>query len=388
MPNAMRAAGAVLPIAILVLAVYAFQSGFLLQVPGSPVPVERVDIERIVLRPGEITAYMVNSGAEDVKVAQLLVDDIIWGGTISPSDVIPRLGKATLSISYPWVEGEPLLLTIVTSNSFKFEHELEVALPTPEFGTDLFVLFALMGSYIGLLPVFLGVLWYPVLRSLKPTLYAFLLSFTVGLLILLGADSIFEAFEISAGAPAIFNATPLVIIGLLATFMSLMVASESSLSTKGVASRGLSLAYLIALGIGLHNLGEGLAVGAAYAVGAVALGAFLIIGFTIHNFTEGIAIVAPLSSSRTAIRHLVAVAFIAGAPTIAGALIGGFSFSSFWASLFLAVGAGAIFQVVFVILRYMAESRGFASLLGDLKVVSGITLGMLVIYLTGFLVAA
>src|SRR5206468_6340027 len=141
--------------------------------------------------------------------------------------------------------------------------------------------------------------------------------------------------------------------GLLASFMSLVAVGESSGSSKsGAARRGLALAYLISLGIGLHNLGEGLAVGAAYALGEVALGAFLIIGFMIHNTTEGIAIVAPISSSgsRTSMKHLAAIGIIAGVPTIPGALIGGFSFSSFWAALFLAVGAGAIFQVVFEIL--------------------------------------
>ncbi len=55
---------------------------------------------------------------------------------------------------------------------------------------------------------------------------------------------------------------------------------------------------MIAIGIGLHNLGEGLAIGSAYAVGALALGAFLIIGFAIQNTTEGLAIVAPLSKER------------------------------------------------------------------------------------------
>ena len=247
----------------------------------------------------------------------------------------------------------------------------------------------LIGVYIGLLPVFLGLGWYPILKSLSARWYDFFLSFTVGLLVLLGVDSVKEALKTSAEAPAVFNGTLLVVIGLFASFISLMTIGGSAISSKGgVARRGLALAYLISVGIGLHNLGEGLAVGAAYAVGEIALGAFLIIGFMTHNTTEGIAIVSPLSSEKTSLKHIVALGLIAGAPTIPGALLGGFSFSNLWASLFLAVGAGAIFQVVFEVLRYMADPRGLLSMLGDLRVFLGLTLGMLAMYLTSLLVTA
>ena len=381
--------GATLPIVVLVLLIYSFESGVLLQVPVSSIPVERVDIERISFRPGEITANLVNSGATDVEIAQLQVNDAIWGGTISPSSVIPRLGKATLSVLYPWIELEPVKLSLITSNGIKFEREIAVAIPTPEFSLQLLYVFVLIGVYIGLLPVFLGLGWYPILKSLSARWYDFFLSFTVGLLVLLGVDSVKEALKTSAEAPAVFNGTLLVVIGLFASFISLMTIGGSAISSKGgVARRGLALAYLISVGIGLHNLGEGLAVGAAYAVGEIALGAFLIIGFMTHNTTEGIAIVSPLSSEKTSLKHIVALGLIAGAPTIPGALLGGFSFSNLWASLFLAVGAGAIFQVVFEVLRYMADPRGLLSMLGDLRVFLGLTLGMLAMYLTSLLVAA
>ena len=374
---------------MLALLIYSFESGVLLQVPVSSIPVERVDIERISLRPGEIIANLVNSGATDVEIAQLQVNDAIWGGTMSPSNVIPRLGKATLSVQYPWIELEPVKISVITSNGIKFEGEIAVAILTPEFSLQLLYVFVLIGIYIGLLPVFLGLGWYPILKSLSARWYDFFLSFTVGLLVLLGVDSIKEALMMSAEAPAGFNVTLLVVFGLLTSFISLMTIGGSAISSKsGVARRGLALAYLISLGIGLHNLGEGLAVGAAYAVGEIALGAFLIIGFMIHNTTEGIAIVSPLSSEKTSLKHILAVGLIAGAPTIPGALLGGFSFSNLWASLFLAIGAGAIFQVVFEVLRYMADSRGVLSIFGDPRVFLGLTLGMLAMYSTSLLVTA
>ena len=63
-------------------------------------------------------------------------------------------------------------------------------------------------------------------------------------------------------------------------------------------SPGLVLALLVAVGIGLHNFGEGLAIGAAFALGEAALGTLLVIGFTLHNTTEGLAIVAPMAKER------------------------------------------------------------------------------------------
>ena len=69
---------------------------------------------------------------------------------------------------------------------------------------------------------------------------------------------------------------------------------------------------MIAIGIGLHNLGEGLAIGSAYAIGELALGAFLVVGFAIHNTTEGFAIVAPLTRERPSLGRLLLLGVIAG----------------------------------------------------------------------------
>jgi zinc transporter ZupT len=354
---------------------------------NSPLPVERIDIERIVLRSHEIVVYTVNSSPTDVEIAQVLVNDAIWGGIIEPSNAIPRLGKATLTIPYQWVEGEPLIITIITSNGFKFEREIEAAFLTPEISLALVNTFILLGAFVGLIPVFLGISWLPFLRSLNQSWYDFLLSFTVGLLIFLGIDSIEGGLEASSRVPIGFNGVSLIIVGLSASLLILLGFSRSSMISKGnQAPHGITLAYMISLGIGLHNLGEGLAIGSAYAIGEIALGVFLVLGFTIHNLTEGIAIVAPLSK-RISIKHLGSLGLLAGGPTILGTIIGGFSFSDFWAAFFLAVGAGAIFQVVYEIFRYMSQSRNLSSTLGQLRNSSGIVAGIVFMYLTGLLVA-
>jgi zinc transporter ZupT len=150
-------------------------------------------------------------------------------------------------------------------------------------------------------------------------------------------------------------------------------------------TRRLALAYMIAAGIGLHNLGEGLAIGAAYALGNVALGAFLIVGFTIHNTTEGFGVVAPVAREGVAWRHLLLMGLLAGAPTILGTWIGGFTYSAVWSVLFLALGAGAIFQVVWELLKLMARDarEGASSVMN----VVGLLLGLAIMYATGLLVA-
>ena len=138
----------------------------------------------------------------------------------------------------------------------------------------------------------------------------------------------------------------------------------------------------------MHNLGEGLAIGSAYAIGEIALGSTLVIGFMVHNVTEGIAIVAPLTRAFSLIRrffvHLVMMGILAGAPTIAGALIGGFSYSAAVAVFFLAIGAGAIFDVAFDITKQMSKGQWMSVF--TVTNVLGFLAGLVIMYMTGVLV--
>jgi zinc transporter ZupT len=146
------------------------------------------------------------------------------------------------------------------------------------------------------------------------------------------------------------------------------------------------VAFAVAAGIGLHNLGEGLAVGAAYRLGAIALGTFLVIGFAIHNITEGIGIVSIIGSRPASMATLVALGAVAGAPTIAGGWIGALAFSPLVATAFLAIAAGAIAQVVVDVLRLVR--RDAPGGLASPESLLGIAAGLAAMYLTGLLVAA
>ena len=156
-----------------------------------------------------------------------------------------------------------------------------------------------------------------------------------------------------------------------------------------MAQSGLYMALLVAIGIGLHNLGEGLAIGSAYATGALALGAFLVVGFAIHNTTEGLAIVAPLRegagpNARTRLSHLVALGLIAGAPAVLGAWIGAAAFNPSLAALLFGVGVGAIARVIVQIAPMMRNDEG--RLLHPLSV-GGMLAGIGLLYVTGLLVS-
>jgi zinc transporter ZupT len=142
---------------------------------------------------------------------------------------------------------------------------------------------------------------------------------------------------------------------------------------------------MVAIGIGLHNLGEGLAIGSAYALGALALGAFLVIGFAIHNTTEGIAIVAPLARDRkVSWPRLIGLGLIAGAPAIVGAVIGASIYNQELSTFLLGVGVGAIVQVIGQLVPSIRDSQGRT--LHPLSI-AGIVAGALALYLTGLLVS-
>ena len=356
-------------------------------------PVEAVAVERTVLDVDEITLEVRNDGPDPVTIAQLLVNEAYSSFVISDPK-LDRLESATLRVSYPWEEGLPLGIAMVTSTGVTVEHEIEVAALTPEADGSTIAVYALLGIYIGVIPVAIGLFWYPSLRRASKRWIGFFLAFTVGLLGFLLIDTVAEGFELAGRTAAALDGLSLFALGAvgavaaLAAFEQLLERRRDSRSverTEGSPVSGLVLAYLIATGIGLHNLGEGLAVGAALAGGEIALGTFLILGFAIHNTTEGLAIVAPLGSDarRPSLWHFAALGAVAGAPTIIGAWGGGFAFAPAWAALAFGVAAGAIAQVVWQIVRGMSREHGLSSGLGAL----GLMAGLLFMYITGLLTA-
>ena len=364
-------------------------------------PVEELAVERTVLRPGEIQLTVRNDGPDAVDVAQVVVNDAFVPFTASDGQRVGRLGATTLGITYPWIEGEAYEISLVTSTGATIEHQIPVAAETPEASSDFFALMALLGLYVGVIPVALGMLWLPFVRRISEGWIRLLIAFTVGLLVVLAVDAGLEGLEIGSAAPSAFGGQALVLLGALVAYFALSgvdahlsarqarsssadPAARRRASAPGGAERGGTyLALLVAIGIGLHNLGEGLAIGSAYAVGALALGAFLVIGFALPNTTEGLAIVAPLAHRAPGLKRLGALGLIAGAPAIPGAWIGFAAFNPSIAALLFGVGVGAIARVVWQLVPAMRDDQGRALHPGS---VAGLVAGMLALYVTGLLV--
>ena len=351
-------------------------------------PLEDLSVGRVTLpTEGEFVLSVRNGGPEPVTLSQVVVNDAIWDFEAEPSNEIPRLGAATVNIPYPWVEGEAYEIVLITSTGTTFDAEVPVAVLTPGFSTETFLRYALIGIYVGVIPVGLGLLWYPFLRRLGTSGMNFVLALTVGLLVFLVLDTLLEALEVAGQLPGVFSGVPLVVLLTLLTLLGLMASGRLFRRGREEASR-LGTSYRIALGIGLHNLGEGLAIGAAFALGEVALGVFLVIGFTLHNITEGVGIAAPILKEKPRFAHFVWLALLGGGPAILGTWIAGFAYSPLLSAIFLAVGAGAILQVIYevtrLLLRDSARSKTPALSASNL---GGLTAGIAVMYVTALLVS-
>ncbi|MDX1578402.1 MAG: metal transporter [Gemmatimonadota bacterium] len=349
-------------------------------------PVEELTIERVSFPgPDRMRIHVTNGGPEPVTVAQVLVDEAYWRFESDGDPTIPRLASRTLDVPYPWVQGEPHHIALITSTGLTFEHEVAVATESPEPNARYLTTFGLLGLYVGVIPVVLGLLWYPFLRRIDRKWVHFYLAVTVGLLAFLVVDALEHTLEAAAMVPAAFQGVGLIALGVIGAVVGLRAVGSASRSSGGEVP-GLTVAYLIAIGIGLHNLGEGLAIGAAYSLGEIALGSFLVIGFALHNTTEGLAIVAPVADERPALWHFAAMGALAGVPTVLGAWVGGFSYSPTAATFFLALGTGAILQVIIEVAKLVQRARP-EGLLTPLNA-SGVMLGLLVMYVTALMVVA
>ena len=324
-------------------------------VGGSPPPADEFDVRRVELRPGEIRVQVRNPQRDDLTIALVTVDDAIVPFTLDGPATLGRLRSSTIVVPYEWVEGEPLAIGVTSSTGIQTTHEVAAAVETPVASARGVLGYGAIGLLVGVVPVALGLLWLPSLRRAGPHWLAAFMVLTAGLLTFLGVEALSEALELQAAVPAALGGTGLVLLGLAASALGMTFLS-TRLSRGRVGTTGLALALLVAIGIGVHNLGEGLAIGTSFATGELQLGAFLVVGFMVHNVTEGLGIAAPASRAHVTVWQLAGLALIAGAPAIAGTWIGGYASNDVLSPLFFAIAAGAALQVVVEVGRYVART--------------------------------
>ena len=378
-----RAATLAAPLILLALLV----GGLVLLDPGerfrtAAPPTEEVAFERVELEPGRITLHVRNAAAAETTIEQVLVDDAYWRFSMDPEDrTLGRYAAGTLTLDYPWVEGEAHAIKLLTATGVVFEHDVPVAVATPQPTPKAFGDYATIGLLVGVLPVAAGMAFFPALKRTADKHYDAVLAVTLGVLAFLAIDTVSEGLELAGEVPAAFHGTALFAGAALVAIFAVLGLERAMRGRAGPAA----IAVLIAVAIGLHNLGEGLVIGSAFAFGSLALGTTLIVGFALHNVTEGPAIVSPLTKGGALPwGRFLLLAALAGVPTVLGAWLGAFASTTLLGVAFFGLGAGAI---VVVLVQVAGAMRRDAPLMTPLNM-AGFALGFLVMGATALLVSA
>ncbi len=385
---------ALVPIVLLVAAVSVFSAagGSLVDLVGrNPPPADEFDITRVEFKPGEIRVNVRNPQQDDLTIAAVTVDDAIVPFELDGPQTLGRLGGSTIVVPFFWVEDDPYTIGVTSSSGIETAVEVPAAVETRGVTGEGFLGYAIIGFLVGVVPVALGLAWLPSLRRADRRWIAAFMALTAGLLTFLAFDALSEALELQAALPGALQGVGLIVLGVAASYLALAWVGqwlsrrgeEREASGSGLVA-GAALSLLVAIGIGLHNLGEGLAIGSSFALGELALGSFLIVGFMVHNITEGLGIAAPIARSRVSVGRLVALCLIAGAPAIVGAWIGGFLTNEVVGVLFFAIAVGAALQVVVEVGRYVHERTPGGLMSG--YAVGGFLAGLIIMYLTGLLI--
>jgi len=383
---------ALMPILLLVgtVAVFVSTGSSLLDLVGrAPPPRDEFDIRRVEFKPGQIRIRVTNPQRQELAIGTVTVDDAIVPFRLDGPSSLGRLRSSTIVVPYQWVEDDPYTVGVTSSSGIETSFEVPAAVESRGASPRGFLGYALIGLLVGIVPVALGLAWLPSLRRADARWLASFMALTAGLLTFLAFDALGEALQLQAALPSGFQGTGLILLGVAASYLGLTFVAQRASATarqeRSAPLEGAALAGLIAAGIGLHNLGEGLAIGTSIALGELALGTFFIVGFMVHNITEGLGIATPIASGgRVGLPRLGALALIAGAPAIVGAWIGGFITSDLLGVLFFALAVGAALQVVVEIGRYVA--RRAPGGLSSGHVVGGYLAGIVVMYATGLLV--
>jgi zinc transporter ZupT len=379
---------ALVPVLLLIGAVslFAATGGSLVELVGrNPPPADEFDIRRVEFDPGQIRIRVTNPQRDDLTIATVTVDDAIVPYRVEGPTTLERLRSATIVVPYDWIEGEPLAVGVTSSTGIETTEDIAAAVETPRASPKGFLGYGLIGLLVGVVPVALGLAWLPSLRRAQPKWLAAFMALTAGLLAFLAFEALAEALELQAVLPSALGGTGLVLLAFAMSYLFLtFISRRLAAGEEGGVLAGTALATLVALGIGLHNLGEGLAIGSSFALGELTLGTFLIVGFMIHNVTEGLGIATPLAGRGAALTRLAALTLVAGAPAIPGAWIGGFVANDLLGVAFFAAAAGAALEVVVEVGRYVARTAPGGLTSG--YAVGGFLSGIVVMYATGLLV--
>jgi len=385
---------ALVPVVLLAIAVggYVASGASIAGLIGTnPPQPDEFAVRRVEFKPGEIRVRVTNPQEADLTIASVTVDDAIVPFTLDGDRSLGRLRSSTIVIPFQWVADDPISIGVTSGSGIETLKEVPAAVETPGVGASGFLGYAILGFLVGVLPVALGLMWLPSLRRIAQHWLTAFMALTAGMLASLGIESLFEAFARQAAAPGAFGGPVLVLLGVALSYLGMVfvasrfAAGGSSEAGSRAPAAGFALALLVAIGIGVHNLGEGLAIGTSFAFGELTLGSVLVVGFMIQNVTEGLGIAAPAADTGRSVRlrQYAILTAIAGLPTIAGAWIGGFLASDILAILFFGAAAGAALEVLVEVVRYVRK-RDPAGLESGYAI-GGFLTGIALMYATGLI---
>ena len=383
---------AITPVIVLVAIVAAVLAGGDRILEGfghNPPPADEFVVDGVkFIDDGHIEVQLTNPQSQPLTPAVVYVDSAIAYGVEGLGDELDRHDERTIVIPYPWIEDDPYLIGITSSSGITTEVEVPAAVPAARVDAGGLGWGALIGILVGVVPVALGLAWLPAMRRLRPTIVAGFVAFTGGLLLFLAIDATAEAFDVQARVLPAFGGAGLVAMGIVTSMVAISLLGrwlrhDVVDGERDPTSVAMTLAVLVAVGIGVHNLGEGLAIGSSFSLGESSLAVSLIVGFMVHNLTEGIGIAAPIASARGTLRAWPAIglALVAGVPAVAGIWLGRYVEGNLFAALCFAIAAGAALQVVVEVSKFVRKAPGGGFTAPGVQ--AGFALGMVAMWLTG-----
>lgn len=215
---------------------------------------------------------------------------------------------------------------------------------------DILWMLTIIGFLAGIVPVAIGMLWFPFIRALDNRFVHAFLALSAGVLAFIAFEMVEEVIDYGGELGSASLAATAAIGGVAATFGIMYALSKwrQRTAATGAEKSGLHVAYLVAVALGLHSIGEGLAIGTAFVLGQGELVMLLVIGFVMHNIMEGPTVVAAVARDTTSppLHHFAIMGVLAGGPVIVGGWLGSLADSALLAVVFYAVAIGAILQVL------------------------------------------
>lgn len=277
--------------------------------------------------------------------------------------------------------GPFLVIAALIAFGFGVYRVLDFSWLAAEGVTNTLIVLTGIGFIAGVLPVAVGMLWFPYFRRLDSHWIHAILAFSAGILTFIALEMATEALGYAGETATPSMALTLALVAAIVTMISMELFGRwRKRKTDAIQGEGLTVAYMVAIGLGLHSIGEGLAIGVAFVDGQMGLVVLFTIGFIMHNVTEGPAVIAAVAREQLTppLRHFAALALFAGGGVIIGGWIGSFVYSPLIATLFFAIAAGAIVQVAWEMFDLV---RADADEVFDRRLISAFVIGVFVLFL-------